>query len=220
MVYINRTNKSDPKKKKTVEGVQNECRTSVSVCWRKLQTTCRFHPRFHVSRQTHCSIAGPGELWGTCEINKGIRMLCKRQQNNLLSVMCFILFLCIISKFLLGIVYDMWNLWFFKTESWERRLLGAMPCSKRSGRQWGWDSNGQIKLQIKLQKILVKLDLKEILGRTALYRTVHLSDNKTENEMKMNNLFCFMWHWAIFNEINTPLHLCFIYLWFPQMQWH
>lgn len=40
------------------------------------------------------------------EINKGIRMLCKRQQKNLLSVMCFTLFWYIVSEFLLGIVYD------------------------------------------------------------------------------------------------------------------
>lgn len=44
---------------------KHQCRTSVSVCWRKLRTTCRFHPRFHVSRQNHRSFAGPGELWET-----------------------------------------------------------------------------------------------------------------------------------------------------------
>lgn len=37
--------------------------TSASVCWTTLQTACRFHPRLHVPRQTHCSIAAPGELW-------------------------------------------------------------------------------------------------------------------------------------------------------------
>lgn len=36
--------------------------TLVSVCWTTLQITCRFHPRFHVSQQTHCSVARPVEL--------------------------------------------------------------------------------------------------------------------------------------------------------------
>lgn len=126
-VYINRTNKSDQKKKKRWRvSSTNAVPQFLYVGGNSRQPVDSIHDSMRLDKLTAASqdLGNFEEQW---EINKGIRMLRKRQQNNLFSTMCFILFSYIVSKFLLGIVYDTWNLWFFKTESCKRRLLRAMP---------------------------------------------------------------------------------------------
>lgn len=59
--------------------------TWVSVCWTTLLTACRFHPRFHVSPQTHCSCAGPEELRGTVT-DSDSWMSIRREQHAKCSV--------------------------------------------------------------------------------------------------------------------------------------
>lgn len=47
--------------------------TLVSGCWMRLQTTGRFHPRFHDAPQTHCRIVTLAELWEITQVIKSIK---------------------------------------------------------------------------------------------------------------------------------------------------